>query len=184
MAEKIKDVETILFTEEQIREKVKELGDRITEDYPDQKLLVVGIMKGAAMFMYDLIRQIRRPIKTDHMILSSYGQSAVSSGNVKIKKDLEYDISGYHILLVEDIVDTGNTMAFLKEYLSGRGALSVKICTMLNKPSRRTHPVDIDYCGFEVPDEFIVGYGIDYAERYRNLPYIGTLKREVYSFEE
>ncbi|MCR4952247.1 MAG: hypoxanthine phosphoribosyltransferase [Solobacterium sp.] len=180
MTEKNKDVEKILFTEEQIQEKVKEIGRRITEDYKDGNLLIVGIMKGAGIFMYDLIRQIRRPVRTDYMVLSSYGKSSVSSGTVTIKRNLDYDISGYHIILVEDIVDTGNTMAFLKEYLSSRGALSVKICSMLDKPARRIKPVVIDYCGFEVEDEFIVGYGCDYAEQYRYLPYFGILKKEIY----
>ena len=181
MTEIIKDMERVLFTEEQIQAKVREIGERITADYKDQKLLVVCIMKGAGMFMFDLIRQIRRPIRTDFMIVSSYGKDTVSSGIVKIRKDLDYDISDYHVLLVEDIVDTGNTMAFLTEYLSGRGALSVKICAMLDKPARRVKPVVIEYCGFEVEDDFLIGYGIDYAERYRNVPYIGILKKEVYS---
>lgn len=174
------DIQEVLFTEEQLREKVKELGKKIAEDYADEKLIVVGILKGAGIFMSDLIRTIDIPIRTDYMVVSSYGNATISSGVVRIVKDLENDIAGWNILIVEDIVDTGRTLSYLKDYLLRRGAKSVKICTLLDKPDRRVNPVDIDYCGFIAPDEFIIGYGIDYAERYRNLPFIASLKREIY----
>ena len=174
------DIEKVLFTEEQLRTRVRELGKMIEKDYEGQKLIIVGILKGAGIFMSDLIRTIEMPIRTDYMVVSSYGNTTISSGIVRIIKDLETDIAGWNILIVEDIVDTGRTLSYLKEYLLNRGASSVKICTLLDKPDRRVKPVDIDYCGFIAPDEFIVGYGIDYAERYRNMPFIGVLKRSVY----
>ena len=175
------DVSKVLYTEEELKEKVRDIGRKISEDYKDEQLIVVGILKGASIFMSDLIRAIDCKVKIDFMVVSSYGNSAETSGVVRILKDLETDISGYHVLLVEDIIDTGTTLSYLKNYLYHRSAESVKICTLLNKPSRREKAVAIDYQGFEVPDEFIVGYGIDYAEDYRNLPYIGALKREIYS---
>ena len=174
------DIDQVLYTEEQLRVRTAELGQKITDDYGQEKMMAVGILKGASVFMSDLIRQIHGPIEIDFMVVSSYGSSTESSGVVRILKDLEQDIDGYHILLVEDIVDTGNTLSYLKNYLLHRGAKSVRICTLLDKPERRTSPVEIDYCGFTVPDEFIVGYGIDYAESYRNLPYVASLKRSVY----
>ena len=175
------DVSKILFTEEELQDKVKEMGKQISETYKDEKLIVVGILKGASIFMSDLIRAIDTKIKIDFMVVSSYGNATETSGVVRILKDLESDIEGYNVLLVEDIIDTGTTLSYLKSYLYHRNAKSVRICTLLNKPSRREKAVEIDFQGFEVPDEFIVGYGIDYAEDYRNLPYIGALKREIYS---
>lgn len=175
------DVQEILITREQLAKRVQELGRQITEDYAGEKLMIVGILKGASVFMSDLIRAVDCKAHIDFMVVSSYGNSAETSGVVRILKDLETDITGYHILLVEDIIDTGTTLSYLKEYLYNRHAKSVRICTLLNKPSRREKAVAIDYQGFEVPDEFIVGYGIDYAEDYRNLPYVASLKREIYS---
>lgn len=174
------DVDKILYTKEQIEERVQQLGEQITQDYADKNLLLVGILKGGDFFHADLARAIYGKIKLDFMVASSYGNEAVSSGRLKIKKDLEGDLSQSDILLVEDLIDTGLTMKEIKDYLLKRGARSVRICALLNKAQRRVVQVQIDYLGFEVPDEFIIGYGIDYAEYYRNLPYVATLKRSVY----
>ena len=173
------DIEKVLFTEEQIQAKAAELGRQITADYGDENLIVVGILKGAGVFMSDLIRRIDGPIRIDYMMISSYGNSTVSNGNVRILKDLNYDIHGCSILIVEDVVDTGCTLNYLQDYLYRRGAKDVRICTLMDKPARREKPVKVDYCGFTVPNEFIVGYGVDYAEYYRNLPFIGLLKPEI-----
>lgn len=175
------DLERIMFDEATLKAKVAELGAVITEEYRGKNPLMVGILNGAMVFYTDLIRQVRIPIETDFMRVSSYGAASVSSGNVKIKKDLDVDIIGRHVIVVEDIIDSGNTMAALLKYLSNRGAASVKLCALFSKPSRREVEVKIDYLGWEIPDEFIVGYGLDYAERYRNLPEVGILKREVYA---
>lgn len=142
--------------------------------------MLVGILKGASVFMSDLIRKISIPAYIDYMVVSSYGNSAETSGVVRIIKDLEDNIEGKNIIIVEDIIDTGLTLAYLKKNLLNRNPKSLKICTLLDKPSRRQKEIAIDYKGFEVPDEFIIGYGIDYAEKYRNLPFVGVLKREVY----
>lgn len=174
------DVEKILISEEELRAKNAELGKQITKDYEGKDILVVGILKGSSIFMSDLIREIDLPLQIDYMVVSSYGTCTESSGVVRILKDLQHSIEGKHVLIVEDIVDTGLTLSYLMENLKGRGPESVKICTLLDKPVRRKKQFDIAYIGFEVPDEFIVGYGIDYAEHYRNLPFIGALKRSVY----
>lgn len=174
------DIKEILFTEEEIAEKVKELGQQISKDYSGENLTVVGILKGSNIFMGDLIRKIDIPLSIDFMVVSSYGQSTENSGVVKVLKDLEYSIEGKNILIVEDIIDTGLTLDYLKENLLRRKPKSLKICTLLDKPARRKVDLKVDYIGFEIPDAFIVGYGIDYAERYRNLPYVAVLKEEVY----
>lgn len=176
------DLKEVLITEEEILARVKDLGLQITADYPeDEDLVLVGVLKGAAVFMADLIRQIQRPIEIDFMSVSSYGKGRTkSTGVVRILKDLDSDIEGKHILLVEDIVDTGLTLSYLSDIMLRRGAKSVKLVSLLSKPARRTKEVNIDYMGFEIPDEFIVGYGIDYSERYRNLDCIGTLKESAY----
>lgn len=176
-----KDIKEILLSEEEIRNRVEELGKEITADYAGKDLLVVGILKGAAIFMSELIRTIELPIKIDFMAVSSYGDSSISTGEVKIIKDLDFSAEDKHVLIVEDIIDTGFTLNYLSDNLKKRGALSVRICTLLDKPERRLVGVPIDYLGFEIPDEFVVGYGLDYAEQYRNLPYVGALKEEVYS---
>ncbi|WP_429162543.1 hypoxanthine phosphoribosyltransferase [Desulfitispora alkaliphila] len=176
-----KDIETVLFSHEQIKVRVDELGDSISRDYRGKDLLVVGILKGAFIFMGDLVRAIKIPIETDFMAVSSYGASSESSGVVRILMDLEKSIEGRHVLIVEDIVDTGLTLKYLIEALNSRKPASVKVCTFLDKPERRRVDVKAEYNGYEVPDEFLVGYGLDYNEKYRNLPYIGILKREVYS---
>ena len=174
------DVEKVLISEEELKRRIAEMGRQITQEYHGEPLTIVGILKGASIFFADLARSIDLPLQMDFMSVSSYGTEATSSGVVKIIKDLDADVTGRHILLVEDIIDTGITLAYLRDYLSNRGAKSVKICTLLDKPSRREKAVQVDYIGFTMPDEFIIGYGIDYAENYRNLPYVASLKRSVY----
>ncbi|UWG98278.1 hypoxanthine phosphoribosyltransferase [Dehalobacter sp. DCM] len=170
----------VLVNEEQIKKRVAELGEQITHDYADKNLLIIGIFKGAVPFLADLIRQIRIPIRYDFMAVSSYGSSTNSSGAVRILKDLDRSIEDCHVLIVEDIVDTGLTLQYLKENLLGRQPLSLKIVTFLDKPERRKVDIHPDYNGFVIPNEFAVGYGLDYNELYRNLPYIGVLKPEIY----
>ncbi|MGL4849012.1 MAG: hypoxanthine phosphoribosyltransferase [Clostridium sp.] len=177
----IDHMKEILFTEEDLKNKCKELGEKISKEYEGKNLIVVGVLKGSVLFTSDLIKNITIPCEIDFMAVSSYGNSTESSGVVRILKDLDHGIEGKDVLIVEDIVDTGNTLSYLKKYLSTRGANSVKIITLLDKPERRTAEIDVDYIGFEVPNAFIVGYGIDYAEKYRNLPFIGILKEEIYS---
>ncbi|MGZ4106391.1 MAG: hypoxanthine phosphoribosyltransferase [Tumebacillaceae bacterium] len=174
------DVQEILFTEEQVAARVAELGAMIAADYEGQDLLVIGILKGAAMFMGDLIKRIDKVVEIDFMAVSSYGKSSESSGVVRILKDLDHSIEGRHVLIVEDIIDSGLTLAYLKNLLEQRKAASVRIATLLDKPSRHQVDMKADYLGFSVPDHFIVGYGLDFAEKYRNLPYVGVLKPEVY----
>ena len=174
------DVQQILFSESQINECISKLGNQITRDYKGKPLVVVGILKGSNIFTSDLVRKIDLPLRMDFMAVSSYGNATASTGVVKILKHLDRDIDGEHVLIVEDIVDSGLTLKYLKDILLTRNPASVKICTLLDKPARRKEAITPDYMGFEVPDEFIVCYGIDYAEHYRNLPFIGILKREVY----
>ena len=175
------DIEKIYFSREDLANKVAELGRQISQDYAGQEIFAVGILKGAFVFASDLVRNISRPVQMDFMIASSYGAGTKSSGTVKIMKDLDFDIAGKHVLIIEDIIDSGLTMKYLIKNLQTRHPASVKLCALLSKPSRRQADVAIDYCGWEVPDEFLVGYGLDYAEKYRNLPCIGILKREIYS---
>ncbi len=176
-----KDILEILVSEEEIKRKAKELGERITQDYKDKDLLLVGVLKGCVMFLSDLSREIKLPLSMDFMVVSSYGTSTKSSGVVRIIKDLEKDITGKDVLIIEDIVDTGLTLNYLVDYLLSRNANSVKICTLLEKPDRRIAKVKMDYVGFHIPDKFVVGYGLDYGEIYRNLPFVCVLKPEVYS---
>ncbi|HHY90402.1 MAG TPA: hypoxanthine phosphoribosyltransferase [Clostridiales bacterium] len=178
------DIAKILFTEEEIAKKVEELGNQITKDYQDKDLVLIGILKGANIFIGDLMRKIRIPITLDFMAVSSYGLSTESSGIVKIIKDLERSIEGKDVLIVEDLIDTGLTLNYIYKNLLSRKPKSLKICTLLDKPDRRKVDIKVDYKGFDVPDEFIIGYGIDYAEKYRNLPYVAVLKREVYEKEK
>ena len=178
------DIKTVLVSEEQLKAKVAELGARISKDYEGKNLVLVSILKGSVVFMADLLRAVTIPCNIDFMVVSSYGGSnTTSSGLVKIIKDLDGDLSGKDVLIVEDILDTGITLSNLVPMLKMRHPNSVKICTILSKPSRRMADIEPDYCGFEVPDEFVVGYGLDYDEKYRNLPYVGVLKPEVYSGE-
>lgn len=174
-------IKEVLVSEEDIAVRVKELGQEITEDYQDKNLMLVGILKGAVIFMADLARSIKIPAKLDFMAVSSYGRSAVSTGEVRIIKDLDFSVENKDILIVEDIIDTGYTLAYLIDNLKKRGAKSVKVCTLLDKPERRKADVHVDYLGFAIPDEFVVGYGLDYDEIGRNLPHVAALKEEVYN---
>lgn len=173
-------ISKILLTEAEIKKRVAELGAQITKDYAGKELLVIGIFKGAVPFLADLIREIKIPLRYDFMAVSSYGSASQSSGAVRILKDLDAGIDEKHVLIVEDIVDTGLTLKYLKENLARRQPLSLKIVTLLDKPERREVEVQPDYNGFTVPNEFVVGYGLDYNEFYRNLPYVGVLKPELY----
>jgi hypoxanthine phosphoribosyltransferase len=175
------DVKEILFTEEQIQERIRLLGGQLSRDYAEENPLVICVLKGAVLFMADLVKNMDIPLEMDFMAISSYGVSTQSSGVVRILKDLEISLEGRHVLIVEDIVDTGLTLSYLRDSLLRRNSASVKIVTLFDKPSGRKIEIVPDYSGFEVPNEFLVGYGLDYAERYRNLPYVGILKPEVYS---
>lgn len=175
------DIEEILVHEEKIIQKVRELAEQITNDYVDKNPLCIGILKGAIPFMADLIRQVKIPLEIDFMSVSSYGNKISSSGVVRILKDLERSIEGRHILIVEDIVDSGLTLSYLVQMLQGRNPASIKTVVFLDKKSRREVAFEADYQGFVVPDKFVVGYGLDFAERYRNLPFVGVLKSEVYN---
>ena len=177
----LKDVERILITSEEIGARVRELGQQITNDYAGQDILMIGVLRGAVIFMSDLARAIKRPIDIDFMAISSYGLSTNSSGVVRILKDLDEVVQGRHLLIVEDIIDSGLTLKYLVENLKSRKPASVRICTLLSKPDRRKVDVQVDYNGFIIPDYFVVGYGLDYAGKYRNLPFIGILKPEIYS---
>lgn len=174
------DIQEILYSEDVLTKKIKELASEISKDYEGKELVVVGILKGSVIFASELIKNISVKCEIDFMAVSSYGNSTETSGVVRILKDLDHNIEGKDILIVEDIVDTGVTLNYLLKYLKARKANSIEIVSLLNKPKRRAVELDVKYIGFEVPDEFIVGYGIDYAEKYRNLPFIGILKREVY----
>lgn len=174
------DIKEILFSEEEIKAKVKELAAKATADYPDGNVLLIGILKGSISFMAEFMKYMPYNTQIDFMAVSSYGASTKSSGIVKIIKDLDADIKDRDVIIVEDIIDTGTTLKYLYEYLKSRGTKSVKICCLLDKPERRKADIKGDYVGFSIPDEFVVGYGLDYNENYRGLPYIGILKREVY----
>ncbi len=174
------DIKEVLFTEEQLRQKVDELGAQITADYQGKNPLIVSVLKGSYVFMADLTRRIDVPCQVDFMVVSSYGAGTKTSGEVQIIKDLENSIDGRDLIIVEDILDSGVTLSYLMKVLAARGANSIRLCTLLSKPERRKVDIRVDYLGFEIPDEFVVGYGLDFAERYRNLPYIGILKPSVY----
>ena len=176
-----KDILKILVTEEELKARVTELGTALAEKFQDQTPLFLGVLKGSFVFMADLVRAC--PVKSDveFIAVSSYQNATVSSGRVKINHDLQQDITGRNLVIVEDILDSGNTLAFLKEYFLTKGAESITIVTLLDKPARREKAITADLCGFTVPDEFVVGYGLDYAQMYRNVPYIGVLKPEVYA---
>jgi hypoxanthine phosphoribosyltransferase len=174
------DIDDILVTGEEIGDKTAELAKAITEHYRGKDLLLVGVLKGAFMFMSDLAREIGLPIEFDFMAVSSYGSATKSSGVVRILKDLDYEITGRHVLLVEDIIDSGLTISYLLRYLEARRPASLEICSLLWKKGEQAVPLDVRFPGFEIPPRFVVGYGLDYAERYRNLPYIGVLKPSAY----
>ncbi len=169
----------VLVTEEEIRAKLEELARRVEVDYEGKDLLLVGVLKGAVMVMADFARALKRDMEMDWMAVSSYGAGTKSSGVVQIRKDLDTDISGKHVLIVEDIIDSGLTLSWLRANLESRGAASVEICTMLRKPDALKVQVDVKYCGFDIPNEFVIGYGLDYAERYRSLPYVGVLGEDA-----
>lgn len=173
-------IKEILVTEDQIKKRVKELGEQITKDYQGKEPVVVGILKGAVVFLSDLIRELKIPIHIDFMAVSSYGKSSISTGEVRIIKDLDFSVEEKDIIIVEDIIDTGLTLGYLKELFDKRGAKSVRICTLLDKPERRKVNIAVDYTGFVIPDEFIIGYGLDFNERYRNYPFVAALKEEYY----
>ncbi|MCM3774095.1 MULTISPECIES: hypoxanthine phosphoribosyltransferase [Priestia] len=175
------DIQEILISEEEIQQKVKELGKLLSEEYADRFPLVIGVLKGAMPFMSDLIKRVDTYLEMDFMDVSSYGNEMVSSGEVKILKDLDTSVEGRDILILEDIIDSGLTLSYLVELFKYRKAKSIKIVTLLDKPTGRKAAIKADYVGFEVPDAFVVGYGLDYQEKYRNLPYIGVLKPQVYS---
>ncbi len=177
-----KDLEKILITEEEIHEAAKRLAAQIEKDYADEEdIVLVGLLKGSVQFMADLLKHINKMCKIDFMCVSSYGKGTKSTGRVNIIKDLSEPIDDKNVIIVEDIIDSGNTLSFIGKYFAAKNAKSVRICTLLNKPSRREVEIDVDYIGFDVPDAFVVGYGLDYQEYYRNLPYIGVLKPEIYS---
>ena len=177
------DVERVLYTEEELKRRVRELAEEITRDYEGKEVVLASVLRGSYIFMADLTRAIDLPITVDFMVVSSYGAGTTSSGQVEIKKDLSDSIEGKHLIIVEDILDSGNTLYYLMDVLRVRKPASIKICTLMDKPERRAKPITADYSGFTIPDAFVVGYGLDYDEKYRNLPYVGILKPSVYSGE-
>ena len=178
-----KDIDHILFSEEQLKARVREIAGQIDRDFAGKEPMLISVLRGSFIFMADLMRSITLPCTVDFMAVSSYGAGTTSSGQVKITKDLSESIEGRDIIVVEDILDSGNTLSYLLQILQARHPASMKLCTLLDKPDRRIKPVHVDYSGFSIPDKFVVGYGLDFAEKYRNLPYIGVLKPCVYEAE-
>ena len=178
-----KDIDHILFSEEQLKARVREIAGQIDRDFAGKEPMLISVLRGSFIFMADLMRSITLPCTVDFMAVSSYGAGTTSSGQVKITKDLSESIEGRDIIVVEDILDSGNTLSYLLQILQARHPASMKLCTLLDKPDRRIKPVHVDYSGFSIPDEFVVGYGLDFAEKYRNLPYIGVLTPCVYEAE-
>ena len=174
------DIERIFFSAEEIDKRLEEMAGEINRDYAGKELMLISVLRGSFVFMADLTRKITLPCTVDFLAVSSYGKGTTSSGQVQITKDLSDDIEGKDILVVEDILDSGNTLSYLMKLLRARHPASIRLCTLLDKPERRTKPVAVQYSGFSIPDEFVVGYGLDYDEKYRNLPYIGVLKPSVY----
>lgn len=175
------DIAEILITEEELQRRIAELGKEVAKDYDGKTPIFVGVLKGAIMFFADMVRATPIPCEYDFMAVSSYGAATISSGKINLIKDLSADIKGRHVVILEDILDTGNTLRFVVDHLMEMEPASLKICTLLDKPSRRTAPIEADYIGFTIPNQFVVGYGLDYDEVYRNLPYVGILKPEVYA---
>ena len=175
------DVQEILFSEEVIRSRVKELGEEISRDYAGKEIVCIGVLKGCFVFMADLVRELNLDCSIDFMAVSSYGSGTVTTGAVKIGKDISANIEDRDVLIIEDILDSGVTLSYLREFLMQRKPASIKICTLFDKPARRRADIKADYVGLVCPDEFIVGYGLDYDEKYRDLPYIGVLKPEIYA---
>ncbi|WP_405087520.1 hypoxanthine phosphoribosyltransferase [Microbispora sp. NBC_01389] len=178
-----KDLSRVLISEQELQTKIKELAGQIDADYAGTELLIVGVLKGAVMVMADLARALHVPVQMDWMAVSSYGAGTKSSGVVRVLKDLDTDIAGRHVLVVEDIIDSGLTLSWLLNNLRSRNPASVEICTLLRKPDAVKVELDVRYVGFDIPNEFVIGFGLDYAERYRNLPFIGTLAPHVYGGE-
>ena len=174
------DIQEVLFSEEQLKNRVREIAQQISADYQGKEIMLISVLRGSFVFMADLCRAIDLPCTLDFMAVSSYGKGTKSSGQVQITKDLSEDISDRHIIVVEDILDSGNTLSYLLKILENRHPASIRLCTLLDKPDRRVKPVEVHYSGFTIPDAFVVGYGLDYAEKYRTLPYIGILKPRVY----
>ncbi|TCZ74335.1 hypoxanthine phosphoribosyltransferase [Paenibacillus albiflavus] len=177
----LNDIQEVLYSEEELQAKVAELGAQLSVEYADKNPLVICVLKGAFIFMSDLVQNITVPLELDFMAVSSYGSSTKSSGVVKILKDLDVPVEGRHVIIVEDIIDSGLTLSYLIDVLERRNALSIAVVALFDKPKRRTVDLEPDYKGFTIPDEFVVGYGLDYAEKYRNLPFVGILKPEIYS---
>ncbi|OFW77904.1 MAG: hypoxanthine phosphoribosyltransferase [Actinobacteria bacterium RBG_19FT_COMBO_70_19] len=175
-----RDIERVMITEQEIQGMLRHLADQITEDYEGRDLLLVGVLKGAFVMMADLARYVRLPVEMDFMAVASYGAATKTSGVVRILKDLDHDLEGRDVLLVEDIVDSGLTLNYLLKNLRGRRPASLEVCALLRKTGIQRVEIDVRYCGFEIPPDFVVGYGLDFAEKYRNLPYIGTLRPEAY----
>ena len=175
-----KDVKEILYSREKLELRIKEIGEKISIDYKDKDLVLIGVLKGSVMFMAELMKSISIPCSMDFMAVSSYGNSTTTSGVVRILKDLDDEIEGKHVMIIEDIIDSGITLKYLMEYLRGRKPQSIEIACLLNKPERRRVELEVKYIGFDVPDFFLIGFGLDYAQKYRNLPYIGILKEEIY----
>ena len=174
------DIQEVMFSEEKLKNRVQEIARQITADYQGKEIMLISVLRGSFVFMADLCRAIDLPCTLDFMAVSSYGKGTKSSGQVQITKDLSEDITDRHIIVVEDILDSGNTLSYLLKILENRHPASIRLCTLLDKPDRRVKPVEVHYSGFTIPDAFVVGYGLDYAEKYRNLPYIGILKPRVY----
>jgi hypoxanthine phosphoribosyltransferase len=183
MPEVHEDIKEVLISADEIQDKISDLAKQISEEYRDKDLLLVGVLKGAFVFMADLARQVELPIEFDFMAVSSYGTATKTSGVVRILKDLDYEITNRHVLLVEDIIDSGLTISYLLRYLQARGPASLEICSLFWKKGEQAVPLEVKFPGFEIPPVFVVGYGLDYAEKYRNLPYIGVLKDEAYRAE-
>lgn len=181
MSEIYKDIESVLISEQQIKEKVAEFAEMISREYADSNPILICVLKGSVVFYADLCKLIRCKMQMDFMVVSSYGNATQSKGSVKIKKDLDNDIRDRHVIIIEDIIDSGNTLYDLKRVLEGRGPASLKIITLLDKKSRREADIMPDHYGFDIDDVFVVGYGLDYAEQYRNLPFVGILKKEIYN---
>lgn len=176
-----KDIESVLFSEKEIENIVNILANQIEKDYNNKDFIMVGLLKGSVAFMADLMKKINLDFSIDFMVVSSYGGGTQSTGRVNVLKDISQSVEGKEILIVEDIIDSGNTLNFIKKYLTVKGAKSIKLCTLFDKPDRRTADITVNYVGMKIPDVFIVGYGLDYDEKYRNLPYVGVLKSSVYS---
>ncbi|SEG12708.1 hypoxanthine phosphoribosyltransferase [Caloramator fervidus] len=173
-------IERVLLTEEEIKKRIKEIAYEIKKDFPKGDIILIGVLKGSVMFVADLMRALDFNVTMDFMAVSSYGNSSETSGIVRILKDLDFDIEGKDVIIVEDIIDTGTTLKYLYEYLKARNPKTLKICCLLDKPERRKVNIEADYVGFKIPDAFVVGYGLDYAEKFRNLPYVGILKEDIY----